>query len=104
MKNNKRRWVGFVACLTLLVGCLLVPGMTPNVRAQTLSEELGGDWNCIWNAYNETIPSSEFVKVVADEHHSGEYSLRIGHPTSDTNLTTNAFWMWEQAPMSTTPM
>lgn len=61
--------------------------MTPNVRAQTLSEELGGDWNCIWNAYNETIPSSEFVKVVADEHHSGEYSLRIGHPTSDTNLT-----------------
>lgn len=73
--------------LTLLVGCLLVPGMTPNVRAQTLSEELGGDWNCIWNAYNETIPSSEFVKVVADEHHSGEYSLRIGHPTSDTNLT-----------------
>jgi len=42
-------------------------------------------WSCIWNG--STTPTGEFVQLVSEEAHTGEYALRIGHPTQDTALT-----------------
>ncbi len=50
-------------------------------------------WYVSTNNKNESedypYPESEFVKVVTDKSSDGEKSLRIGHPTLDTDIVVN---------------
>ena len=96
MKMTKRKIISIVLCLTMILGCLNLPGFaiakakaeapTPEQQAWALQQKLGDGWSCEWNGFSD-IPNADFVEIVSTEHHLGNNALRIGHPTSDTNLT-----------------
>ena len=97
MKKSRKKTISFLAVLAMLVSCVSVMMPKPmEVKAETLTQEeqavrlkakLGEGWTCIWNENQADIADADYVEIVSTEKHNGAYSLRIGHPTKDTNIT-----------------
>ena len=91
MKNAGYRFLSVILCIAFIAAMVVIP--TPvTLKAETAAETandfsgvLGSEWSVGYNG--SEFSADEFVKVVTEQKYKGSYSLRIGHPQENTELT-----------------
>lgn len=88
MKNVSQRVLSMFICLAFLAGMAFIPtpfALRTKADSPDLSGTLGSQWSVGWN--KSSTPAGEFVKIASDIKKTGAYSLKVGHPLEDTEIT-----------------